>query len=282
MRLFKNSFLILALVVFFICSKTVFAADITKTTEVRATVGQFTLSIYGFVSPNASIILKSDNTLLATGIADAKGDFSFVKIPIKSGFTGFCLEAVDQHRLGKSTSCLTVPPAKADIILRDIYLAPTIGLERTTITVGSSGLAFGYTMPKARVKLSGAGKNSLTTAADPDGRYGYTIGNLQAGEYNLAAKGNYQGKDSLDPSQTVKLRVLTSSETFSNGGIGLRRALQRNLLWIILVGIGLSGLLTYLLYRLKPGWFTWLTKSRLFIFLFRRRHKLHHSWFIGY
>lgn len=260
-----------------------FAASPTEVNRIEARVGEFTLSIEGFASQNASINIKTDNILMASTTAFPDGTFSFTKLPIKKGFTSFCFESVDAARIGKSLACMSVSPVNSDVTLKDIYLPPTIGLEKQSITEGSSGLTYGYTMPSASIDIKMKNGSRLSTRSDESGRYSYTIGNLPVGSYELASRGTYQGNPSLEPKSGVTLQVLTSSAAFVNQAVGLRRALW-NLLPLILLGILLFGLLIFfLIKKYKPEWFRFLTESEIYQALLRKfRKDLHHAWFVGY
>ncbi|MBI2075036.1 MAG: hypothetical protein HYT83_04340, partial [Candidatus Levybacteria bacterium] len=123
-------------------------------TEVTASVGELYLSISGFISPYASVVLTmQDGTFLRASVADEKGNFYISQVLIKRGFSGFCLTAIDFKRLGESTTCIKFPPASANIIMNNIFLPPTLGLSRTEIAEGSTAIAFGYTMPNSIVTL---------------------------------------------------------------------------------------------------------------------------------
>lgn len=252
-------------------------------TEVRAQVGEFTLNISGYASKNAAVILDSNKQTLGSTIADSDGKFSYKDLPIQRGFTFMCFRQIDLKSLGQSYSCLSIPPATGNVVLKDIYLPPTLGLERSTITIGSSGLAYGYSMPQSSVTMKLSSGTTYKEKADGRGYYSFTIPNLQQGSYELSSQGFYNQQESLKPEQKVTLKVLTSSAQVTNEGVLLRNQLQQNLPWMILSGILLIPLLIWMLYKLRPEWFSLIVKSKLFISLRRlKKRKLHHSWFIGY
>lgn len=276
-------FVFLTLCIFLFIPSEVFAISPTILNRLEARVGEYTLSVSGYASKNASINIKTDNILMGSTTAQPEGSFSFSNLPIKKGFSSFCFETVDMARIGRSAACMNVPPATADIILTDIYLPPTIGLEKPSITEGGSGLTYGYTMPNASINIKMSNGSRLTTKSSQAGRYSYTVGNLPVGTYELSSRGTYQGNLSLEPNSGVTLKVLTSSAAFTNEAVGLRRALQNWLPWILL-GILLSGLLGILLIKkYKPEWLLFITESKFYKALMRKlRRQLHHSWFVGY
>src|ERR1035437_8839841 len=165
-------------------------------TAVQASVGQFYLDLFGYISPFASVVLTSDGVFIIGTTADAQGNFSITQVLIKKGFSSFCLDAIDIKRIGESYTCFSIPPATASVTMRDIFLPPTLGLSRTTVTEGGSATAFGYTMPGAKVTLHINGE-LLTVYADVGGYYEFALKNIKVGSYSLYATANYQQKDSL-------------------------------------------------------------------------------------
>ena len=81
--------------------------------------------------------------------------------------------------------------------MTDIFLPPTLGLSRTEIGENSEALAFGYTMPGAKVTLHLSNGQTLTTYADETGYYEFKIRGLKAGKYELYATAEYNNKESL-------------------------------------------------------------------------------------
>ena len=248
--------------------------------DVRAQVGKYSLSLHGFASPNASITIKSNNILVSTGNADSKGTFSFTGLPINDSAAAFCFESTDSRRLGTSEGCMTIEPTSDDIVLSDIYLPPTVGLERTTITEGSSGLTYGYSMPDASVIIQVEDGGTHQVQSDNSGRYSYTIANLAVGSYKLASKGEYNGIHSLDPRSGTVLTVLTSSTAFINEASELRRTAM---LWGAIAALIVLPVLFYLIHRYRPGWLKFLSNNKLLSLLPKRKgRELHHAWFVGY
>lgn len=252
-------------------------------TTVKAAVGEYYLSVSGYISPYASIVLTSDGLFYRATVADEHGNFSLSNILIRRGFTGFCLEAVDFKRLGESVTCFSFSPAKGNIIMKDIFLPPTIGLQRAEIAAGSDALVFGYTMPGAIVTIHLQGDITFTVTADSTGYYEYTIKNLAAGQYQLFANAQYRGKKSENPSKTLALKALSFWEQ-------LMRFLRMIWKWLLALPLGplwfglpVLIIIFILVVKLWPERFTWIYNSKLVYFFMRhRKRKLHHAWFVGY
>jgi len=250
-------------------------------TAVQASVGEFYLSLWGYVSPFASITLTFNGIFVRATVADQNGDFIISQVLINAGFSSFCLDAIDFKRIGESYTCFSIPPATASVTMKDIFLPPTLGLSRTTVTAGGSATAFGYTMPGAKVTLHINGE-LLTTYADNTGYYQFDLKNLKAGNYSLYATANYQNKESLTPTKKLLLESISIqkqtaqqiAKTIGNWWDQLLRFLKNllsNPLWLVIPILILIIILIRKLWgRQFPNPFK--LKSRL----------LHHSWWMGY
>jgi hypothetical protein len=249
-------------------------------TNVQAAVGEFYLNLWGYVSPYASITLTFDGIFVRATVADEQGNFILPQVLIKAGFTSFCLDAIDFKRIGESYTCFTIPPATASVTMKDIFLPPTLGLSRTTINVGGSATAFGYTMPGARVILH-INNQVLMTYADNTGYYQFEINNLAVGNYDLYATANYLQKDSLTPTKKLQLRALSAQQQVTqqlqkigeNWWDQLLRFLRNwlwNPLWLAIPII----ILIIILIRKLWGKHLWPAK--------KQSRLLHHAWWMGY
>ena len=246
-------------------------------TGVGASVGEFYLSLWGYVSPFASIVLTSDNVFIRATVADEKGNFIIAQVLIKAGFKSFCLDAIDFKRIGESYTCFSIPPATASVTMKDIFLPPTLGLSRTKINEGGSATAFGYTMPKAKVTLHINGE-LLTTYADSAGYYEFALDNLKAGNYSLYSTAQYKQKDSLSPTKKLQLESLSKPKQVANlvgnwwdALLRFLRNLSFGPLWLII------PILILIIILIRKLW------GRQFVLPFKRKnHLLHHSWWMGF
>jgi hypothetical protein len=246
-------------------------------TDVGASVGEFYLSLWGYVSPFASIVLTSDGVFMRATVADEKGNFIISQVLIKAGFKSFCLDAIDFKRIGESYTCFSIPPATASITMKDIFLPPTLGLSRTTVNEGGSATAFGYTMPKAKVTLHINGE-LLTTYADSTGYYEFVLKNLKAGNYSLYSTAEYKQKNSLDPTKKLQLESLSkpkqAANLVGNWWDQLLRFLKNwlwNPLWLII------PILILIIILIRKLW------GKQFPNPFKRKNRLlHHYWWMGF
>lgn len=255
------------------------------TVMIKARVGAYSLSLSGWASPFASIIMRSEGVFYRSTTADGDGFWVINDMTIKENFSSFCLEHIDFRNLGSSTACLTVPPAKSDLSKENIFLPPTISLQRVEISAGGSAVVFGYTMPNAKATIYVSTGEVYEAIADGNGYYELTIDNLPAGSYELYATAVYKGKASLKPTTTVKLVALTWWQIVVKWIKNLF-----NWLWSVLTGLGLGPLwfvlplipfILLLVLKIWPEKFTFMYESRMYAYLHPRK-KLHHAWFVGY
>ena len=255
---------------------------------VSARLGDFYLNLSGYIAPFASIVLYSDGIYLRATTADQFGYFTISEVLIKQGFSRFCFDAVDFKRLGESYSCMKIPPAKGNVTIKDIFLPPTLGLSRTTIAAGSSAVAFGYSMPNALVTLH-FGDKTYTTYADSTGYYQFVIKDVKAGVYKLYSTATLNEKPSLDPEKKLTLKSLSGWEqilewlkNLLNKIWQFMTSLSFGPLWL---AIPIIILIIILILKLWPERFTFLYRNRLIIFFtkaLKRKHPLHHRYFVGY
>ncbi len=251
----------------------------SKSSVVTATVGTYHLSVTGYQSPYASIILKTQNGIfLASTTADANGYFSISNILINSSVLTYCFQAVDFKRIGESEACITLDgPINSDITRTDIFLPPTIGLSKKQINAGQDAIIYGYSMPGATVYLYIEGE-VVTLTADITGFYTYTYKNVPEGVFRITTSAELNDKKSLDPTNEVVLESLSVGQQITNTGKKtiekVKKAVPFNLLPFLLIALGFLVAIGFLLYKLKLR--IWV----IFIDFLRHRKKMHHDWFL--
>jgi hypothetical protein len=260
--------------------------------SVSATVGSYTLSVSGYIAPYASVVLSSDGVVLRSTVADALGNFAISQVLIKAGFSHFCLDSVDYKRLGESEACFTFSPATGSISRVNIFLPPTLGVYRTDVNVGDKALAWGFSMPGARVTVHISNGDTCVTNADKNGYYECQIAIQKAGSYTLKADAVLNGKASEPPVKGVLIQGLSTiqqaGQVVQNVGNNFINQLL-NLPGGLFVWIALAILILIiiLIWKLKPEWFPkpsvgnpTVAMHQAFDKLFRDR-KLHHAWMKG-
>lgn len=261
------------------------ASIVAPEVTLTARIGEFYLDLSGYASPFASVILTSNGVFYRSTVADQNGFWAIHDILVNRNFSDFCLEHIDYKNIGDSTTCLTIPPVNGNVVKKDIFLPPTIGLQRSQIRAGGNGVVFGYTMPGATVTIHLQNGKTYQVTADEHGYYELTLKNLAAGTYQLFATAHYNGRESLSPSKTVTLTALSWWDQIL---LWLKEFFTW--LWKILTGLGLGPLwlilpliplIIFLLLKLWPERFTFIYNNEMYMF-FHPRKKLHHSWFVGY
>lgn len=170
------------------------------------------VSISGFASPNASIVLlDSSNNSITTITAGPSGNFTITGLLLPTGSAQYCFRVIDFKRLGTSESCMTINPSTLSTIT-NVYLPPTIGVEKAEISEGQEAVIYGYTMPNAKVKLRLSTGEIVTITADENGYYEYRNDALKAGDYSFVASASYNATDSLESKTAAKLRALSPEE----------------------------------------------------------------------
>lgn len=251
-------------------------------TTVGAAVGDFYLSISGFASPFASIVLTTDGQLLRTAVADASGRFYISQILIRRGLSRFCLQAVDFKRLGVSEACIDIPPAGGSVVKNDIFLPPTIGLSRKEIKEGEEGVIYGYSMPNALITITmrtAAGLQRVRVKTDADGFYTYVFKNLKAGSYEFTSTAELNSTFSLPPKRGVKLTALSLPQQITTQTQRVVRDTAKKVistdLWFVIVCIIFLILITILLIKVRPS-FIPVVMDKL-----RNKKHLHHDWLLS-
>jgi len=290
-----NGKFLIGLLVVFVCIGSIFTQSVSAQQqrsvksfpiEVKASVGDFFLNLCGWMSPYASIVLTSDDIFMGATVADKGGNWAFKDLLIRRGFSRFCLTSIDFHRLGESEVCISIPPAQEAVTMCEIFLPPTLGLSRNQVPAGGKVLAFGYTMPGAKVTLHLSNGQKLETYADGNGYYVFELEGIAAGKYQLYATANYKDKESLKPSKTLELIALSWWDQFWawlqwlwSVLWGFFTSLGLGPIWI---GLPLILLIVLLILKLWPEKFTFIYESKLLGFLpGRHQKKLHHFWMEG-
>ena len=249
-------------------------------TTVQASVGEFDLTLTGYITPNASIVLTIDGVFARATVADQNGNFYITDTLIKRGASKICLDAIDFKRIGESVTCFNIPPAQGSVTMKDIFLPPTLGLSRNQVAEGACVKSYGYSMPGALVTLYLSNGKMLTTYADKTGYYEFTVSGLKAGNYSLYARAHFDHKQSLKPTTSLKLKSLSWWDQFIafikslwDKFLKFLKDIALGPLWLI---IPILILIIILLVKLLPGRFGLLRNP------LRKRKPLHHKWWMGY
>jgi len=239
--------------------------SVGSTSATPVTTTTVSVSISGFASPNASIVLlDSSNNSITTITAGPLGDFTITGLLLPAGSAQYCFRVVDFKRLGTSESCMTINPTTLSTIT-NVYLPPTIGVEKAEISEGQEAVIYGYTMPNAKVKLRLSTGEIVNITADENGYYEYRNDALKAGDYSFVASASYNATDSLESKTTAKLKALSPEEVILKAKEAIKNVGTTEdggfpwwifiVLFLLALGAGL-----FFLYKTHPELFTklWL------------------------
>lgn len=174
----------------------------------------------GYVFPDAQLTLTlqigSQTIPIVQGaVASSDGQFQLQssEVPQMGGSHIFYLSVIDKE--GQTT--LNNVYDLGDIgpfVVRDIFLAPTIGLITAVVPQGSNLMIAGYASPNAKVILEIDGKSSNTQIqVGSNGKYQYSINtaDISVGTHLIKAKQNNFDRDSAFSSQKVFTVTILSS-----------------------------------------------------------------------
>lgn len=271
--MFKVLFLCFSIYFFFLASFPAFSTTAADSqVNLSGSVEEFTLNLSGSIAPYASLVLTSENNPIASVVADADGNFSFSNISITEGFSRFCLDGIDIKKIGESYTCFTVPPAKANILMSDIFLAPIIGLQRDNIKEGQEAIISGYSLPNSNISIH-LGTNVYPTKANNSGYFIFSTKIQKAGKYEIFAGSEYNNKKSLKPAKTLVLSAFSTMDREDKPSV------------FVLLSIFFICVLIFVIV-IKFKWYKFINKScfsHLFSLFPKVKTKdLHHAWFIGY
>lgn len=263
--------------------------SVTHAVSIGAQIGQYTVNLSGFIAPYASVVMTIDTTVVRSTVADANGYFFLSQIVVKGGFDHYCLTAVDVRRLGESKACFQVPPVTRDYTRSGIFLPPTLGLYKKQINAGQTAQAWGYSMPGAKVTLHLSDGRILTVTADQTGYYEFDPRFDNPGDYELFADASYNGQNSENPVDKLKLQALSLSSQVGNGLQNVGKNIWELLsgpIGFLLLAIPIIILIIILLRKLLQGRHPVLggpkKPTQKVPFIFFKKKKLHHAWWVGY
>lgn len=154
----------------------------------------------GRAYPKSTITLLKDAQIAATAVADANADFQITLSGLSTGNYIFSVYAKD--RQGKSSPLLVFPKSivsGATIYIRDIFIPPTIVVDKEEVKKGDNIAIFGQAAPNSEISLivnSDKGKEFFGKAKmDKDGVYFYNFNTvlLEIGRYSVKSQATLNG-----------------------------------------------------------------------------------------
>jgi hypothetical protein len=174
--------------------------------------------LQGRAYPDSLITLLWDGQIATTVRADSQASF-IIEIPdITPGIWSFSLWAEDsQGRRSITFTFTTTVPKGMTTTISNIFLPPTIDLDKDEVIRGQDISILGQTAPESNVSIyfySTGGPIIKETKADRVGAYFYNFNTrpLEAGSHSTKAKSSFENGLVSGFSETLAFQVLPSEE----------------------------------------------------------------------
>lgn len=254
----------------------------TNTPTPTLTSKEIYINISGFASPNATIVLTSNNVFLKSITADSEGYFSMSQVKVDQANGKVCFDTIDFKRVGTSYVCLPIPNTKEKFTNDSVFLPPTMGLSARKISSKGSALAFGYSMPNSKITTFISEGRTIKSDANDSGYYKTELSNLPVGTYYLFATAEFEKENSEKTDKPLELQSL------SPGGLVVEETkdnLEKLFPWWLLIVIAIFILIIILLAR------RYRERIRKYLHLEKKTKlhsstsnsggkKLHHDWML--
>lgn len=175
---------------------------------------QSSISFTGLAFPYASVFLFKDGQLVTSTFTDSSANFNFNINNISSGIYNFTIFAKSID--GQQSAVYTLPiiiAERADIKATNVFLSPTINLNKNNFTFGDLTTVSGQTTPNSQVIIyltSATGHfYSFEVQSDNFGKYEYLIdsNNLNIDQFKIRAVAEFNGIKSFE-TITLMLNIL--------------------------------------------------------------------------
>lgn len=155
------------------------------------------VKIRGRANPNGLVTILVDGRVQDTVRADSEAVFDR-NLVVDSGAHDFGVYSVDSNGRRSLVSTFSRDLlGQAVSVFSDIFIAPTIEVEKTEVKKGDSFLVYGQTVPFGRVSIYLDSKegNVGTVTAGRDGAYSFSLGtsDLPRGEHAVKARAEFAG-----------------------------------------------------------------------------------------
>ncbi len=162
--------------------------------------------------------MYKDGQLVTSTLTDINANFNFNIKNISSGIYIFTIFAKDT--LGNQSAVYSLPiiiGERVNVDVKNIFLSPTISIQKNNIIEGENLVILGYSIPNSKVAIylqSEIGSIfSYEVNTDYLGRYQYTLDSLgfELGNYKITAKTLFNGLESFE-SITLSINILSSTK----------------------------------------------------------------------
>jgi len=153
----------------------------------------------GRASPQSAITLLRDGQVVATTVSDSLANFRIIASGLSAGNYIFSLYAEDQNGLRSSLSTFPISvTAGATTQVGNIFIAPTISVDKSEVRRGDNIAVFGQSAPNSEITIMIQSEEPLfaRVLADEDGIYLQNIDTspLTIGRHSARARAAYRGE----------------------------------------------------------------------------------------
>jgi len=169
--------------------------------------------IQGIAYPNADVTILKDGQVAGVVRADASANFKFELPEINPGVWNFSLWTEDfQKRRSPNFSYMLSIQSGMTTTIANVFLPPTIDLDKDKVKKGERIAIFGQTAPKSQVSIYVYSSKSFIKEikADQAGVYSYNLDtiSLEYGDYHVKTKSSLEGGPVSDFSKILNFQVV--------------------------------------------------------------------------
>ncbi len=132
------------------------------------------VEFHGVVSPNATVTISRDGTVVSSQLASSTADFVAVLLDQPAGPQNYLISAVDTSgaALAPISFSLTLV-VNTNTIITGVFLGPSIRIDKSAVKLGQYVTVAGMTAPSSDVSVTihSTQAKSFTVTADGSGRW---------------------------------------------------------------------------------------------------------------
>jgi len=169
---------------------------------------QTTVNFSGIAYPNSNVYLLQDGVVVATVKTNNSPNFSISIQNLNTNVYTFSLYAEDTAK--RKSSFYSFPlylTSGITVNISNIFLSPTIALDKIRIKLGDNLTIFGKSAPRSEVHISVLGNQEYfyKVMSNNDGNYFYNFNTsmIGAGKFQTKSNSIYQGRVSIYNSPLV-------------------------------------------------------------------------------
>ncbi len=171
------------------------------------------VNLTGRAYPGETVTALKDGQIATQTVSDPGANFSVSVLGLSSGTYVFGVYAQDNQGNKSSMSTFPITVTNGTIVsISNIFLAPTISVDKDNVLLGENLVIFGQSAPEAEIIIQVSSEELLffNTPADSQGIYLYNFDTspLSIGSHSTKSRANLNGEASPF-SKAVPFQVLT-------------------------------------------------------------------------